>query len=118
IAMGLGMPEQDIIVPDNGMVIEITDKGKKINALKTTASSRVVMVEGLGMHDVQDVVIRDRQLLSQDGMFVIIAIVDVKTGKVRKSPDIISRGFVYLKESQDLLHQVRILTKKSIEDST
>jgi len=118
IAVELGMPEKDIIVPDNGMIIEITDKGKKITPLKTTASSRVVMVDGLGMHDVQDVVIRDRQLLSQDGMFVIIAIVDVKTGKVRKSPDIISRGFVYLKESQDLLHQVRILTKKSIEDST
>lgn len=118
IAMALGMPKTNIVVPDNGMVIEITDQGKKISTRKETATSKVVMVDGLGMHDIQDVVIRDRQMLSQDGMFVIIAIIDLKTGKVRKSPDIISRGFVYLKESQDLLHQVRILTKKSIEDST
>jgi ribonuclease J len=57
-------------------------------------------------------------MLAQDGMFVIIAIIDIKTGKVRKSPDIISRGFIYLKESQDLLRNVRMLTKKKIEEST
>lgn len=118
VARNTGMSEKNIIVPDNGMVIEISEEGKKFTPLKAAASNRVVMVDGLGMHDVQDVVIRDRQLLSQDGMFVIIATIDIKNGKVRKSPDIISRGFVYLKESQDLLHQVRILTKKSIEDST
>lgn len=75
------------------------------------------MVDGLGTGNVQEVVIRDRQMLAQDGMFVLIAIIDMSTGKVRKSPDIISRGFVYLKESQDLLRYVRILTKKTIEDS-
>ena len=118
IALELGMKEEDIVVPDNGMIIEISDKGKKIRALKESASSRVVMVDGLGTGNVEEVVIRDRQLLSQDGMFVIIATIDVKTGKVRKSPDIISRGFVYLKESQEMLHTVRSLIKKSIEDST
>ena len=51
-------------------------------------------------------------------MFVIVAVIDVKTGKVRKSPDIISRGFIYLKESQDLLNQTRLLVKKTVEDST
>jgi len=60
------------------------------------------------------VLIRDRQMLAQDGMFVIIAIIDIKTGKVRKSPDIISRGFVYLKESQELLRHIRTMTKKVI----
>jgi ribonuclease J len=66
----------------------------------------------------QDVVIRDRKSLSQDGMFVVIATINLKTGKLRKSPDIISRGFVYLRESQDLLQQTRLLIKKSIEAST
>lgn len=76
------------------------------------------MVDGFSVGDVQEVVIRDRQMLAQDGIFVVIAIVDTRTGKVRKSPDIISRGFVYLRESQDLLRQARYITKKTIEDIT
>jgi len=118
VAMDIGMPEKNIIVPDNGMIIEISDKGQKISSLKQNAGSRVVMVDGLGTNNVQEVVIRDRQMLAQDGMFVIIAIVDVKNGKIRKSPDIISRGFVYLKESQELLRAVRSTAKKTIEDAT
>ncbi|OHA59982.1 MAG: hypothetical protein A2589_03685 [Candidatus Vogelbacteria bacterium RIFOXYD1_FULL_46_19] len=117
LAREVGMKDENIVVPDNGMVIEIRDKGKKIIPLKESAPSKVVMVDGLGSGNVQEVVIRDRQMLAQDGMFVIIATIDVKTGKVRKSPDIISRGFVYLKESQDMLHMVRGLIKKTIEDS-
>lgn len=118
LAERMGRPEKNIAIPDNGSVVEIQDGGKKIIKLRATASSKLVMVDGLGTGNVQEVVIRDRQLLAQDGMFVLIAIVDMSTGKVRKSPDIISRGFVYLKESQDLLRYVRILTKKTIEDST
>lgn len=117
VARLLGLPEKNIIVPDNGMIIEITDQGKKITARKEVASARVVMVEGLGANDVKEVVIRDRKMLAEDGMFVIIGIIDVKTGRVRKSPDIISRGFVYLKESQDLLRQVRLLAKRTIEEA-
>ncbi|MEK7478199.1 MAG: ribonuclease J [Patescibacteria group bacterium] len=118
LAMKVGIPEKNIIVPDNGSVIDITDGGKKIESLKETASSRVVMVDGLGTNNVKEVVIRDRQMLSEDGMFVLIALIDIKTGKIRKSPDIISRGFVYLKESQDLLRHVRSLTKKTVEEAT
>lgn len=118
VGMQQGIPEKNIIVPDNGSIVEITDKGEKIHILKETVSSRVVMVDGLGTNDVKEVVIRDRQMLAEDGMFVLIAIVDMKTGKVRKSPDIISRGFIYLKESQDMLRHVRAVTKKTIEDAT
>ena len=75
------------------------------------------MVDGTSISDTQDVVIRDRQMLSQDGMFVIIALLDQKTGKLKKSPDLISRGFVYLKENQELLRQVRIIIKNGIEDT-
>ena len=118
LAMELGMPEKNIVVPDNGMVIDITAKGKKIQALKETASSRLVMVDGSGADNVKEVVIKDRVMLAQEGIFVIIAIVNQRTGKVVKSPDIISRGFVYLKESQDLLHYARVMAKRRIEEMT
>jgi len=71
----------------------------------------------MGKSDVNQIVIRDRMVLAQEGMFVIIATIDSNTGKVRQSPDIISRGFVYLKESQQLLREVRQLTRRLIEKS-
>jgi ribonuclease J len=76
------------------------------------------MVDGLGVGDVGEVVLRDRQMLAQDGIFVVIAAVNRKTGKVQGSPDIISRGFVYLKESKDLLYQTRKRTVQIIEKAT
>lgn len=118
IAREAGMQDDHIIIPDNGMVIDITEEGKKVVIQKEAAPSGIVMVDGLGTGDVKDVVIRDRQLLAEDGMFVIIGTVDIKTGKLRQSPDIISRGFIYLKESQDLLRQTRFLIKKTVEDAT
>ncbi len=118
LALELGMSEENIIVPDNGSIIEISSDGQKMMLRKEKAPSAPMMVDGLAISDVQDVVIRDRVMLAQDGMFVIIALVDQKTGKLKKSPDLISRGFVYLKENQELLRQVRIIIKKSVEDST
>jgi len=118
LAMELGMPEENIVVPDNGSIIEISADGQKIALRKETAPSGAMLVDGTSISDTQDVVIRDRVMLAQDGMFVIIALLDQKTGKLKKSPDLISRGFVYLKENQELLRQVRIVIKKSIEDAT
>ena len=118
LAMELGMSEENIVVPDNGSIIEISADGNKIVERKEKAPSGIMMVDGASISDTQDVVIRDRQMLSQDGMFVIIALVDQKTGKLKKSPDLISRGFVYLKENQELLRQVRIMIKKGVEDAT
>ena len=117
LAMELGMSEENIVVPDNGSIIEISADGQKINLRKEKAPSGPMLVDGTSISDTQDVVIRDRQMLSQDGMFVIIALVDQKTGKLKKSPDLISRGFVYLKENQELLRQVRIIIKKSVENA-
>ena len=116
LALENGMSEENIIVPDNGSVIEISTNGEKMILRKEKAPSAPMMVDGLAISDVQDVVIRDRQMLANDGMFVIIALIDQKTGKLKKSPDLISRGFVYLKENQELLRQVRIIIKKGIED--
>jgi ribonuclease J len=117
LVMELGMPEENIIVPDNGSIIEIIDGGTKIVMRKEKAPSSPMIVDGFSIGDEQSVVLRDRQALADAGMFVIIATIDQKTGVLRKSPDIISRGFVYLKESQDLLRHTRILIKKTVEQS-
>lgn len=115
LAMEVGMPEDHIVVPDNGSIIEITDNGTKIGVRKEKAPSSPMIVDGFSIGDEQSVVIRDRQALADAGMFVIIATVDQKTGLLRKSPDIISRGFIYLKENQELLRHIRILVKKTVE---
>src|SRR3989344_2133497 len=116
IAREAGLPDENIIIPDNGMIIEIQEGGAKIVPLKECAPKGLVLVDGFSVGDMQEVVLRDRQMLSQDGIFVVITTLDVATGKVTKSPDVISRGFVYLRESQDLLRQARFLTKKTVED--
>lgn len=118
LAHSLGAPKENIVVPDNGSIVEITPDGQKIAILKEKAPSDDMMVEGFNIGDIQEVVIRDRKMLAEDGMFVIIATINAKTGKLRKSPDIISRGFVYLRESQDLLQQTRVIIKKTVEDAT
>lgn len=118
LAMELGMSEENIVVPDNGSIIEISADGERIAMRKEKAPGGPMMVDGISVGDDQDIVIRDRKMLAEDGMFVIIALLDQKTGKLKKSPDLISRGFVYLKENQELLRQVRIIIKKSIEDKT
>ena len=118
LAMDLGMSEENIIVPDNGSIIEISADGQKMIMRKEKAPSGAMLVDGTSISDTQDIVIRDRVMLAQDGMFVIIALLDQKTGKLKKSPDLISRGFVYLKENQELLRQVRIIIKNGIETIT
>lgn len=115
LALELGMPEDHIVVPDNGSIIEITDNGTKIGVRREKAPASPMIVDGFSVGDEQNVVLRDRQLLAEDGMFVIIATVDARTGVLRKSPDIISRGFVYLKESQELLRHTRTLIKRIVE---
>lgn len=117
IAKACGRTEDEVVVPDNSCVIEIIDGGERIVRRKEMAPAGLRLVDGFSIGDIQEVVIRDRTVLSQEGMFVIIATVNPKNGRLRKSPDIISRGFVYLRESQELLQQARIIVKKTIEDS-
>ncbi|HVW82474.1 MAG TPA: ribonuclease J [Candidatus Paceibacterota bacterium] len=112
-----GRPRESIVLGDNGSVIDIVD-GERLEVHKQKVPAAPLVVDGFSIGDLQEVVMRDRQALAKDGMFVIIANVNMKTGKLRKSPDIISRGFVYLRESQNLLNEARVLIKKSIEDST
>ena len=111
-----GVAKENIMVAEDGDVISMNRT--EIRRLKDRAPTDYVMVDGLGVGDVKEVVLRDRQHLAEDGIFVIISIVDSKTGRVRTSPDIISRGFIYLKESQDLLKEVRLRTRKIVEEIT
>jgi ribonuclease J len=111
IAYGMGWRKDKVFVPDNGSIIKFTHSVGSGQAgaevLKDKAPSNYIFVDGLGVGDVGDIVLRDRQMLASDGMFVIVAVIDRKTGMVKGSPDIISRGFVYLRESKDLLTQTR-----------
>lgn len=105
IAKGENIKEKNIIVVENGDVVNLNPKGFSVE--KGRVPSNYIMVDGLGIGDVGEVVLRDRKMLAEDGMFVVIAVVDRQTGRVKSSPDIISRGFVYLRESKDLLKEVR-----------
>ncbi len=118
LAANLGCPRENIIVPDNGSIIEISEHGNKFVKLPEKAPSDDMVVEGLSIGDISEVVIRDRKMLAEDGIFVIIALINMRTGRLKKSPDIIARGFVYLRESQDLLSEARNIIKHSIETST
>lgn len=112
-----GFPKDNVIVPDNGTIIDIKN-GTEAVRLNVKIPNEQVLVDGFTVGTRQEVVLRDRLSLAQDGMFVIIATVNAKTGKLRKSPDIISRGFVYLRENQQLLSEARVLIKKTIEKHT
>jgi len=116
LAQECGMKEENVILADNGKVVSVSPK--KAFVEKKEVPSNYVMVDGLGVGDVGEVVLRDRQMLAKDGIFVIIAVVNRKTGKVQESPDIISRGFVYLRESKNLLYEARKKVIQTVEKAT
>jgi len=115
LAVEMGFPKEKIFVLDNGHVLEFQNNQGKILSKKVDTS--YVFVDGLGVGDVGQVVLRDRQAMAQDGMFVIIVTVDSQTGKVKSSPDIISRGFIYMRENKELLYQVRERVKDIVNHS-
>lgn len=100
-----GIPKANCFLPDNGQVMEFYKDRIRISEEKVPAF--YVMVDGLGVGDVEEVVLRDRRNLSQEGMVVIISTIDKAGGKLLKNPDIISRGFIYIRENQDLLEEIR-----------
>ncbi len=116
IAESCGVPEKNIVVAENGQVIDLNRK--RISIEKKTVPANYIMIDGLGVGDVGEIVLRDRQSLAQDGMFVIVVVIDRQTGKVRGSPDIISRGFVYLRESKKLLYETRRKVVEIVEKAT
>lgn len=118
LAKELGVSEENIIVPDNGSVIEVRDNGTKLVKLKEKAPARMIVVDGKMLGEIPDVVMRDRKMLGESGIFVVVVSVNTRTGKLKKSPDLISRGFIYLRENQELLHKTRTLVKKTAEKNS
>lgn len=113
LAEDVGIPKENIFIPDNGQVIEFfkSKQGDKYETQGKITEKRVVvdnvMVDGLGVGDVSNIVMRDRQIMAEDGMFVVIVTIDGQTGSLIGSPDIISRGFVYMKENKELIEGAR-----------
>lgn len=101
----LGLKNTDTLISDNGLVVELTKTGARVTDEQVPA--HYVMVDGLGVGDVGEVVLRDRITLAQEGMVVIITTISRQNGKILKNPDIISRGFIYLKENQGILEEIR-----------
>lgn len=116
LGMEVGLKKENIFVLDNGSVFE-TEKGKA-EVRKEKADTSYVMVDGLGIGDVGQVVLRDRQVLSEDGMFVINVLLDSKTKEPVGNIQITSRGFIYVKENFDLVNETKRKVQKAIKDAT
>ncbi len=113
LALSLGMKRSDIFIGDIGKVVELTDDHMKEVA---SVPAGKVFVDGLGVGDVGSIVLRDRKHLGQDGLIIIVASLDVYDGHVISGPDIVSRGFVYVRESEDLLEEVKQRALDILED--
>lgn len=112
LAEKLGMAEENVVIAENGDVIEVTRKA--INKIGTVTSGQV-FVDGLGVGDVGNIVLRDRKHLSQDGIITVVVTIAKDSGGVIAGPDIISRGFVYVRESEDLIEEARVVVKEALD---
>ncbi len=116
-AMEIGFPKDRIFVLDNGQVLEFSQNSKP-KLLTQRADASYVFVDGLGVGDIGHVVLRDRKVLSEDGMYVITVMVDGKTKRVVGNMQITSRGFIFVKENFDLVNQTKEIVKKAIRETT
>lgn len=116
LAERIGLKKENIFVLDNGHQLEVHEKKAKILPVKVDTS--YVMVDGLGVGDVGEVVLRDRQLLAKDGMFTIVVIIDSKTKKIIGTPQITSRGFIFVKENFDLVNATKRVVEKIVKEKT
>ncbi|MFH1536433.1 MAG: ribonuclease J [Patescibacteria group bacterium] len=114
-AESLGWKKENIILTRNGQVMEFS--GGEFNLTKKVVDTDYVMVDGLGVGDVSNIVLRDRQVMSEDGMFVVIVTISARDGKLTSSPDIISRGFIYMKGSKNLIEETRNKVKTVCKDN-
>ncbi len=117
LAQSINIPEENCFVLENGSILEFSSNGSA-KVLNEKVPSGYVFVDGLGVGDVGEVVIRDRQVMAQDGMFVIITTIDRRTGKLINQPEILSRGFVYMKNNDDLIREVKHEVRKMIESQS
>lgn len=116
IAFRIGFPKDRTFVLDNGNVMDV--KGGEVKVLPKKVDSSYVFIDGLGVGDIGQVVLRDRKMLSEDGMIVITVIIDSKTKKIVGSIQITSRGFIHVKENFDLVNETKRKVMKIVKDST
>jgi len=104
LAQSLGMDKENIFIVENGAVMEFSSSSGRV---VTTVQAGGIYVDGLGVGDVGNIVLRDRKVLSKDGIFIVVMIIDTKEKRIVSGPDIVSRGFVYVKESEELLEEAK-----------
>ena len=112
LAVETGTPKENIFIMENGRTLEI---GKHDAKITTQVPSGMILVDGLGVGDVGNIVIRDRQLLSENGVIIVVVTLDRKTAKVISGPDIVTRGFVYVRESEDLMEEIKEVAKDELD---
>lgn len=112
LANELGMNKEDIFILDIGQILDLTSNEAKVNGRVPAGN---VLVDGLGVGDVGNIVLRDRRLLAQDGMLAIVVTIDKDSYSIIAGPDIITRGFVYVKESEDLINGIKEIARKELE---
>lgn len=110
-AVSLGIPPENIFIMNNGRVMEINENSAKLTG---TVQSGKILVDGFGVGDVGNIVLKDRQHLSQDGLIIVVLTMDSSTGEVLAGPDIISRGFVYVRESENLMDEVKRTVQREL----
>ncbi len=111
-AISVGVNEDNIVILHNGAVLELDNGFCKITG---NVPAGEVLVDGLGVGDVGNIVLRDRQHLAEEGIIIVVMVMDKKTGKIVTEPDIISRGFVYVRESEDLMEEIQKVVNKELE---
>lgn len=111
LALDMGIEDRDIFISDIGKVLEIDAKGARFAG---TVPAGKVLVDGYGVGDVGNIVLRDRRHLAQDGLIVVVASVDTDSGLLLSGPDVVSRGFVYVRESEELMDEVRAIAAEAI----
>lgn len=112
LARSMGMPAQNVLIGDIGKVVEITPD--KMEVVGSVQAGRV-LVDGLGVGDVGSIVLRDRKHLAEDGLIVVVAAIDPESGTVVAGPDIVSRGFVYVREAEKLIDDARTIARDVLE---
>ena len=113
LALDMGTPAENIFISDIGKVLELDRKSAKFAG---TVPSGKILVDGYGVGDVGNIVLRDRRHLAQDGLIVVVASIDIASGLVLSGPEIISRGFVYVRESEELLDTVKEIATDALWD--
>lgn len=112
VAMSLGIPKENVFIMKSGDVLELDDEGAAVTGQVHTGA---ILVDGLGVGDVGNIVLRDRQHLSEDGILIVVMTLEKYSNNLLSGPDIVSRGFVYVRESEDLLEEARSVVYDSLE---